>query len=170
MTETTTIGRIVRPQGNRGEVVVVPETDRPEARFAVGEEMTLRQAGEDRPIRVRESRPQGGRWIVGFEGVVSIDDAEALRGGELVIDDSRLGPLEAGQYYMHDLVGCAVETVRGDRVGTVTRVDRKVGVPLLAVATSRGEALVPFVETICRTVDLERRRIVIDPPEGLLEL
>jgi 16S rRNA processing protein RimM len=164
------VGRVVRPQGHRGEVVVAPETDRPEERFRSGVTVAARQAGRRRPLVVRESREYRGRWIVGFEGVVSIDDAEALRGAELVVPASDLPALEAGRYYLHDLVGCGVETTAGARIGTVVRVERETGSPLLVVATARGEAMVPFVEPICRRVDVVGKRIVVEPPEGLLEL
>jgi 16S rRNA processing protein RimM len=164
-----TIGRIVRPQGNRGEVVILLDTDHPEERFAPGTTLVLRHEGADRAVTIRESRPHGERWVVGFEGVNTISDAEALKGGELIVRIEELAPLEPGQFYMHDLVGCAVVTVEGAPVGTVTRVD-SLGTPLLAVATSRGEALVPFADAICRTVDVNGKTIVIDPPEGLLTL
>src|SRR5262245_28691882 len=88
------VGRVIRPQGNRGEVVVAPETDRPEARFKVGAPVTVVHDGATRTLTVRESREHDGRWIVGFDGIGSIDDAEALRGAELVIDAAALPELE----------------------------------------------------------------------------
>jgi 16S rRNA processing protein RimM len=164
------VGRIVRPQGNRGEVVVAPETDRPEERFAVGADVVLVQDGHQRRLTVRESRAHGARWVVGFDGVTTIDAAEALRHAELVIPLDRLPALGGGAYYMHDLIGCTVETMSGTTVGEVVRMQTEVGTPLLIVATARGERMVPFAETICRRIDVGARRIVIDPPEGLLEL
>jgi 16S rRNA processing protein RimM len=164
------VGRVIRPQGNRGEVVVAPETDRPEQRFKVGAPVTAVHHGRTRTLTVRESREHDGRWVVGFDGVASIDDAEALRGAALVIEAAALPALAAGRYYIHDLGGCTVETTAGARVGVVEKVDTSVGTTALVVRTGRGEVMVPFAEEICRVVDVAGKRIVIDPPEGLLDL
>jgi 16S rRNA processing protein RimM len=81
-----------------------------------------------------------------------------------------LAPLGPGQYYLHDLVGCRVETTGGFAVGDVVRVERAVGTPVLVIAAANDEVMVPFAEEICRKVDVAGRTIVIEPPEGLLEL
>jgi 16S rRNA processing protein RimM len=166
------IGQIVRPQGRRGEVVVAPDTDYAEARFAVGAVVYLPGADvrEPRRVEVRSSREWRGRWVVGLEGIESIDAAEALRDAELRIPAESLRPLADGQYYVHDLAGCAVVTAGGREVGVVERVDLRSGTPLLVVQGPVGEVLVPLAEPICRVVDVVGRRIVIDPPEGLVDL
>jgi 16S rRNA processing protein RimM len=150
--------------------VVAPETDRPEERFKAGAPVTVVHEGRSTTLTVRESREHDGRWVVGFEGVRTIDDAEALRGADLVIEAAALPSLEEGRYYLHDLAGCVVETMGGARVGVVDRVDMAVGTPVLIVATGGGEVMVPFAEAICRIVDVAGKRIAIDPPEGLLDL
>jgi 16S rRNA processing protein RimM len=163
------VGRIIRPQGRRGEVVVAPETDFAEARFAPGSALAIERDGAVGSLRVVESRFAGGRAVVLFEGVESIDDAEALRGHDLRIAAGDLHELPPGAYYVHDLAGCAV-VVAGAEVGRVERVEFGTGAPLLVVKTGRGEALIPFVAGICRAVDLARREIVVEPPEGLLDV
>jgi 16S rRNA processing protein RimM len=168
--EFVTVGRIVRPQGNRGEVVIAPETDFGAMRFQVGAEVLVQRDGVVEALKIRESREYQGRWIVGFAGVSSIDAAEGYRGVEVVVPGDRLEKLGPGQYYLHDLVGCRVETIRGFMIGEVVRVDREIGTPVLVVAAAGGEVMVPFAEAICRQVDVEGKRIVIDPPEGLLDL
>ena len=75
-----------------------------------------------------------------------------------------------GQYYLHQLVGCAVETTGGDVIGRVERVDGGSGGSRLVVTGPRGEVLVPLAQGICRVIDVAEGRIEIDPPEGLLEL
>ena len=167
-----TVGRIVRPHGNRGHVVVHPESDFAEERFRVGEILRVLRPGlSDAPgeLVVTASRHHDGRWIVGFEGVSSIDDAETLRGLELRIREEQLRELGAHAFYVHDLVGCEVLTVAGERVGVVNRVDLATSTPMLVVA-GRGEVLVPFVDAICRRVDTTARVIEIDPPDGLIAL
>jgi 16S rRNA processing protein RimM len=164
------VGRVVRPQGNRGEVVVEPDTDFASERFAPGATVFIARQGEPVPIEVRSSRAHGARWVVGFAGTDTIDAAEALRGAELRLPAAELKPLESGRYYVHDLIGCRVVTDRGEDVGVVARVDVASGAPLLAVARTRGEAWVPLVEAICRRVDLANRTITIAPPPGLLDV
>ena len=165
-----TVGRIVRPHGNRGHVVVVPESDFADERFKIGETLRAGSATEDpSDLKVAASRFHDGRWIVGFEGVSSIDDAERLRGLELRIPEDEMHALGPNAFYVHHLVGCEVRTTGGERVGVVNRVDLATGVPVLVVI-GRGEVLVPFVDAICRRVDPAERVIEIDPPEGLIEL
>ena len=164
------VGLIVRPQGNRGEVVVASSTDFGAERFAVNAIVFGLRGGQSAPMRVVTSREHDGRWIVGFDGVSTIDQAEALRGVELRIPADDLRPLEAGAHYVHDLVGCRVETAAGALVGTIEDVRLESGIPLLVAAAPGGEVLIPFTEAICRHVDVTARLIVIDAPEGLIEL
>jgi 16S rRNA processing protein RimM len=113
---------------------------------------------------------QNGRPVVGFEGFSSIEDVERLAGLELRVPEDDLQPLEAGMYYHHQLIGCAVETVGGDRVGDVVRVDGGAAGSLLVVNGGRGEVLVPLASGICVEIDVEAKRIRIDPPDGLLDV
>jgi 16S rRNA processing protein RimM len=163
-----TVGRIVRPHGNRGEVVVASETDFAEERFRAGASVYMTRDGRPAALVVRGSRPQAGRRIVGFEGIGTITEAEALRSAELRIAPDALRPLGAGAYYVHDLVGCEVRTMSGERIGEVARVEMATGVPTLVVGMD--DVLIPFTEAICRRIDPAGRVIEIDPPEGLIEL
>ena len=171
-----TVGRVVRPQGRRGEVVVDPDTDFGEERFRPGAELWASRAGRVTRVAITTSWPHQGRWVVGLAGVESIDDAEAWRGVELRVPAEGLRQLGEGAFYVHDLLGCRVETTTGLRVGEVARVDLGNGTPLLVVTGSGGpskgveEVLVPLAESICRRVDIGAKVIVIDPPDGLLDL
>jgi 16S rRNA processing protein RimM len=108
--------------------------------------------------------------VIGFEGIDEVDAAAALAGLELRVPVAWLTPLPAGVYYRHDLVGCAVETRDGGSVGVVVDVEGSMTGSRLVVKTGRGETLVPLADTICTTIDPHGKRIIIDPPEGLLEL
>jgi 16S rRNA processing protein RimM len=164
------IGRIVRPHGLRGDVVVHPETDFVEARFRPGASFWTRSVRGDSQITVASARLQGGRPIVGFEGVSSIEQAEALVGLELRVPEDALQPLDPGTYYRHQLEGCQVVTRAGEEVGIVARVDGGAGGSRLEIESTRGEVLVPLAADICVEIDVAARRITIDPPEGLLGL
>jgi 16S rRNA processing protein RimM len=166
-----TVGRVIRPHGIKGAVVVAPESDFADERFRPGAIVQWQRNGEAAAVRILESREFRGRWVVTLEGVSTANEAETLRGLELRIAADALHPLEAGAYYVHDLEGCAVVTVAGAEIGRVVGVQFGSGAPLLRVSDARGgEVLVPLAEEICRTVDTTGRRIVIDPPAGLIEL
>lgn len=163
------VGRIARSHGIRGQVIVNPETDFADERFQPGAELFVERKGAVTRLRVTSARFQQGRPILGFEGVDSIDDADALAGLELRIPAERLAELPDGTYYRHDLVDCRVETVDGAAVGTVTAVEGSMDASRLVIAGAAGEVLVPLASAICRTIDVDAKRIVIDPPEGLIE-
>ncbi|ODS56116.1 MAG: 16S rRNA processing protein RimM [Acidobacteria bacterium SCN 69-37] len=164
-----TVGRIIRPHHNKGHVVVMPETDFPHERFAVGSVLYRERDGRGEPVVVSARREHEGRWVVGFEGVETISEAETLRGIELRVPAEDVKPLGPGAFYAFDLVGCRVQTADGRDVGPVARVDLATGIPLLVIDEG-GEVLIPFSEAICTRIDPAARLIVIDPPAGLIEL
>ena len=164
------VGRVARPHGIRGQVAVNPETDFIDERFAPGSAFMTRVGDSEERLVVSTMRVQNGRPIVGFVGLERIEDVERLAGGELRVPEDTLRELEEGTFYQFQLVGCAVETITGERIGDVVRVDGGAGGSLLAIDGPRGEILIPFVVDICVDIDVEARRIRIDPPEGLLEL
>jgi 16S rRNA processing protein RimM len=164
------VGRVARAHGNKGQVIVNPETDFPDDRFAVGQLLTVEQAGRTTERRIAAVRFQQGRPIIALEGVETMNDAEGLAGAELKVPASTLAPLPEQTYYRHDLVGCEVRTTDGQVVGKVTGVEGSLERSRLVIARHGGEVLVPMVETICVQVDPAAKTIVIDPPEGLLEL
>jgi 16S rRNA processing protein RimM len=164
------VGRVARPQGNRGEVVIVSSTDFGEERFAAGAVVHVQRGDAVGTLTVSSSREHDGRWVVGFDGIATIDDAETLRGLELKIPAEDLRALTGDAHYVHDLVGCRVETTAGQTVGVIREVQLGAGIPLLVAEGGGGDVLVPFTEAICRRVDVAARCVVIDAPEGLLEL
>ena len=164
------VGRIARPHGIRGQVAVNPETDFIDERFAPGATLWTRVGDSEERLVVSTMRVQNGRPIVGFVGLEHIEDIERFAGSELRVPENTLRKLEEGTFYQFQLVGCAVETITGERIGDVARVDGGAGGNLLAIDGPHGEILIPFVVDICVAVDVEARRIRIDPPEGLLEL
>ena len=168
--EMAVVGRIARAHGNRGQVILNLETDFPEARFCPGAELfVMRGTGVER-LTLTSVRFHGGRPIVGVAGVESMDAAEALAGLELRVPVDQLASLPEGMFYRHDLVGCRVETRGGDPVGVVREVEGTLGDSRLVVAGGGGEVLIPLASEICTAIDPAAKRIVIDPPEGLLEL
>jgi len=150
------LGRVARPHGIRGEVVVMLHTDRPE-RTTPG---AVLRAG-DRTLVVASARPHQGRWLVRFEGITDRNGAEELRGATLVgepLDD----PGE-GRAWVHDLVGDEVRDVRGNTLGRVTGVEANPAHDLLVLDDG---TLVPYVFV----VDQQPGVLVVDLPDGLLDV
>jgi 16S rRNA processing protein RimM len=174
MEESLVVGRILRPHGLRGELSVEVRTDDPEQRFAVGSVLGTDPA-EAGPLTVETSRWHSGRLLVSFEGVADRTDVESLRGAWLTVAAADIPPPEdPDEFHDHQLTGLTVVTLSGELVGTVTDVLHH-GQALLAVTpadgtTRRADVLVPFVAAIAVEVDLAGRRLVIDPPPGLLDL
>jgi 16S rRNA processing protein RimM len=164
------VGRVARAHGIRGQVIVNPETDFLEARFKPGAVLHVQRGGRVEALRVMTMRVHQGRPIVGIEGIETMNDAETLAGLELRIPAEELEPLPAGVFYRHDLVGCRVETVGGEAVGEVSKVEGEMSTSRLVVQSPTGEVLIPMAETICVMIDTAARRIVVDPPPGLLDV
>jgi 16S rRNA processing protein RimM len=168
--DMATVGRIARPHGIRGHVIVNPETDFPVERFQPGSELFVDGRTEPRRLVVTSVRFHQERPILGLEGLETMTAAEELAGLELRVPADRLLELPAGTFYRHDLVGCHVETTGGGTVGIVTDVEGTFAGSRLVVSSEAGEVLIPLAAPICATIEPDRKRIVIAPPEGLLDV
>ena len=164
------VGWIARAHGIRGQVIVSLETDFPEQRFRPGAELFIERNGAVQALTLTSVRFHRDRPVVGIAGVETMNDAEALAGRELRVPVDRLAPLPGGTFYRHDLIGCRVETPTGELVGTVESVEGTLSGSRLVVTATRGQVLIPLVADICTSIDPAAKRIVVDPPEGLLEL
>jgi 16S rRNA processing protein RimM len=169
--ELISVARIVRPQGRHGEVVAELLTDFPD-RFARLRDVHLRRPDSQLSVyRLERSWLHKGRIVLKFEGCDSIDRAEELRDSAVMIARQQLIALPEDTYYDFDLIGCEVLTVDGKRLGWVTEVQQYGAAPLLAVEDEdRRELLIPLVLSICIEVDVARKRIIVSPVEGLLDL
>ncbi len=166
------IARIVRPWGNRGEVVAELLTDFPE-RFARTSAVELRRDDSQRHAVIERHRLHQGRVVLCFAGVTDIGQAEELRGYDVVVGDDELHALPEGAdvYYEFQLLDCEAYDLAGTRIGVVVDVVHGPGGDLLELRKDAGgNVLVPFVDAICVDVDVVAKRIRLDPPPGLLEL
>ena len=163
--DLVTIGRVVKPQGRKGEVLTEPITDRPD-RFPSLRRAYVRGPGENAlEVRVTRCWPHKGRFVLKLEGVDSIDAAESYRGLELRIAEEDLEPLPEGSYYHHQLRGLRVEDPSGAALGTVADLVETGGESVvLVVRGPGGELLIPLAERFVRRVDLSGGRLVAEPP------
>jgi len=169
--DTILIGRVARAHGIRGQVIVNSDTDFPDQRFREGAELLLVRSGEP-PTRRRIAtvRFHQGRPIIAFEGIETMNEAEALAGAELKVPAADAGRLPEDTYYHYELIGCEVRDRSGKAIGSVTGVEGTMEMSRLVIAGSHGEVLIPLVAEICTEIDVRGRRIVVSPPDGLLEL
>jgi 16S rRNA processing protein RimM len=161
------VGRIGRPHGVRGEVTVEPRTDEPDRHFVAGN-VLLVDGGQS--LTIETVKWHSGRLVVTFAGCADRTAAELLRNTILEAeraDDER--PEDPDEFYDYQLVGLHVVTTAGEAVGTVSEVLHLPAQDVLSVTSGDREILVPFVSAVVPLVDIEARRIVIDPPPGLLD-
>jgi 16S rRNA processing protein RimM len=166
--ELVAVGRVGPPRGVRGDVFVEPWTDVPGERFVPGACLRTAAAGT---LTVADAWRTGGKQVVHFAGIDDRRAAEALRGTELFIAAAdRPALTDPDEFYDSDLVGLSAQTADGSPLGTVTAVTHAGGTAYLVVEVDGREQLVPFVAAIVPTVDLAGHRVVIAPPDGLLDL
>lgn len=170
--EFITLARVVKTQGRSGEVAAEVHTDVPD-RFVRGMKLlALARTGEARrEVEIEELWPHKGLMVLRFRGVDSMSDAEALVGSELQVPRVERGQLEQGWNYVSDLMGCALFD-HGQEIGSIEDVQFGAGeAPLLIVAGNAGKKLdVPFAEAYLEGVDVERKQVRMNLPEGMLEI
>ncbi len=164
------IARIVRTRGNRGEVLADLYTDFPE-RFDSLEVVWLEWPdGSRERLRLDGSWEHKGRRVLKFSGADSISSAEKLVGAWVKVESTAAAALPEGTYFDHDLIGCSVRTMTGEELGTVKEVLRIEGNHQLVIDGSRGEFMLPAASGFCREISVAEKRILVDLPEGLIDL
>lgn len=170
MEELVAIAKLVKTRGIRGEIVADLLTDFPE-RFDDLEDViaVMPKSGERLDLKIEDFWFQKNRIILKFKNYDSIEASQTLINAEICVPESDAVELEADEFYDWELIDCAVETIEGERIGTVREVMRTGGTENLVVAGGNKDYLIPFAETICVEVDVENKLIRVDLPEGLLE-
>jgi 16S rRNA processing protein RimM len=162
-------GRITKPHGLKGEVILIPFSRRPDNLPGINYIYIDRDDSEEpEMLTVNSCRLHKGNAIVKLEGVDSIDDAEELRGAEVLVDTDELEGLEEDEYYWFELIGLGVYAEDGSFIGKVEDLIDRAHQSVLVVRDGEAEALIPLAEPIIKEIDLENSKIVITPVEGLL--
>jgi 16S rRNA processing protein RimM len=161
--EWTAIAALVKPRGNKGELTAVSLSSKPD-RFAALTKVHL--FGDGSEYVVERVWDHDGTLIFKFAGINSINDAEKLRGAEVRVPFEERVPLEEGEYFHSDLIGCEVRDLVSNRlIGKVTGWEEYGGPSLLEV--DGGRLLIPFVKAICPEIDPVARVIRVQLPDGL---
>jgi len=165
------IARAVRTRGLKGEIIADLLTDFPERFENVGRLFAVSPQGERREVELESHWFQKDRVVLKFAGYDSMDAAKELVACEFAIPENERVSLPESHYYDWELEGCTVNTVSDTRLGRVSRVMRTGGVELLVVENEQGrDYLVPMADSIIIKIDPVAKTIIVDPPEGLLDL
>lgn len=165
------IARAVRPRGLKGELVAEVLTDFPERFEKIKELSGVGPDGERKQLELEIYWFQNDRMVLKFAGYDTIEAAKALVGYEFGLPAAERVELSQDEFYDWELEGCLVEDKLGAAIGKVREVMRTGGVELLVVENEeRREVMIPMAASIVVEIDITRKKIVIDPPEGLLDL
>ena len=160
------VGRIGRAHGVLGEATIEVQTDDPDIRFQIGNKLTL---DDGRQLTIRSSRWHNQILLLAFDGVADRNQIEELR-DQLISSDVDLGSLAPGEYHFQQLIGCEVFQQNGELIGKVDEIVKLPGQDLLSVSRSGAQVLIPMVKQIIIEIDVLAKKIVVNPPEGLLDV
>jgi len=165
------VARAVRTRGLKGELIADLLTDFPERFENVKHLFGVAPGGQRQQFELENHWLQNHRLVLKFSGYDDIDSARALVGYEFGVPEAERVELAEGEYYDWELAGCLVEDRSGSAIGSVREIMRTGGVELLVIENDEGrEYLIPLAGSIVIEIDVAGKKIVVDPPEGLLEL
>ena len=166
------VGRLRKPHGLKGEMVIFPLTSTPEAVFTAGRELwRLDLAGAilGEPVRIERSRSFHREWLLKFRGHEERDELDSWRGLFLGVPSDQLEPPAEGEVYLHELVGFSVVQEDGTALGLVTNMFELASGLMLEVQGPKREFLLPFKKEFIRQIDRGTRRLTVAVPDELLE-
>ena len=163
--EFITIGKILATSGVKGKLKVDIMTDFPQ-RFAPSSQVYVKH----QPMTIDSCIWRKGKAIIKLSVINSLEEAQKLKGQPIEIEHSQLMPLPAGEYYHFQIVGLEAWTTQGEQLGNITEILPAESNDIYVVNGNRGEILIPAIEDIVKSVDLDQGRMVIEPIEGLLSL
>ncbi|MGX1900320.1 ribosome maturation factor RimM [Thermolongibacillus altinsuensis] len=172
MTKWFNVGKIVNTHGIRGEVRVISRTDFANERYKVGNTLYIFMENADAPIEVKVSRHRVHKSfdLLTFEGYDNINLVEKFKGAMIKIPETQLQPLNEGEYYFHEIIGCTVITEEGEIIGQVKEILTPGANDVWVVKRKNGkDVLIPYIDDIVKAVDVAEKKITIHPMEGLLE-
>lgn len=165
------VARAVRTRGLKGELVADVLTDFPERFEHISELTGVGSSGDRKQLELERYWFQNDRMVLKFTGYDTVESANALVGYQFGLPEAERVQLPKDEYYDWELEGCAVENKPNSIIGKVREVMKTGGVPLLVIEDEAGrENLVPMVQSIVVEIDILRKKILIDAPDGLLDL
>ena len=172
MSAHVVVGRLRKPHGLKGDCTLFPLTDTPETIFVPGREVWVVDLAGDTvagPLTVEKSRSYHREWLVKFAGVESRDALDPFRGQFLGVPQAALGPLADDEVYLHELDGFSVRLADDTPLGLVSAVYELPAGIMIEVQGPKREFLLPYKKEFVQQVDRAGRKLVVTPPEGLLD-
>jgi len=163
--EFITVGQILAPWGFKGKLKVEVVTDFPQ-RFAPSSKVYINR----QPMTIDSCQWHKGKAIIKLNTIDSIEQAQRLRRQPVEIPESQVYPLPEGQYYHFQIIGLEVWTSQGELLGTITEILSAESNDNYLVRGAKGEILIPAIEDVVKSIDLDKGQVVIEPVEGLLSL
>ncbi len=171
LTEYLNVGKIVNTQGIKGEVRVISTTDFPEERYKKGAVLTLFQE-KKAPIQltVKSHRKHKNFDLLSFEGHPSINDVEKYRDGILKVSKEETIELPENEFYYHEIIGAKVVEENGNELGKIKEILSPGANDVWVVQRpKKKDVLLPYIDSVVKTVDLENGVIYVEIPEGLID-
>ncbi|AYW44571.1 ribosome maturation factor RimM [Tetragenococcus koreensis] len=171
MVEYLEVGKIVNTQGIKGEVRVISQTDFPEERYKKGAKLSAFVKGKE-PIEltVASHRKHKSFDLLTFEGYPSINDVEILRDSMLMVQKNDLSDLNEHEYYYYEIIGLEVYEENGEKLGQVKEILSPGANDVWVVQRkNKPDALIPFISSVVKKIDLTEQKVYVEIPEGLLD-
>ncbi|WP_338452028.1 ribosome maturation factor RimM [Niallia oryzisoli] len=164
------VGKIVNTHGIKGEVRVISKTDFADERYKKGNSLFLFIQGEAEPVEliVKTHRNHKNFDLLSFEGYDDINQIEKFKDGLLKVPESQLRKLDEDEYYFHEIIDCTVITDEGEEIGKVKEILTPGANDVWVVKGKGKEQLIPYIEDVVKEIDVNAKRIIISPLEGLL--
>lgn len=171
MIEYFNVGKIVNTQGIKGEVRVISQTDFPELRYKVGNVLSLFQNGKKTvDLTIKSHRKHKNFDLLSFEDHFNINEVEKYRDGILKIAKDDLTDLSDNEFYYHEIIGLTVKTATGETIGKIKEILSPGANDVWVVSrTGKKDALIPYIESVVKTVDIENGEVLIELMEGLID-
>ncbi|MFF3100563.1 ribosome maturation factor RimM [Viridibacillus sp. NPDC093762] len=165
------VGKIVNTHGIRGEVRVISQTDFPEERYVVGEQIALFKKDSKKPLRltIASARAHKNFILLSFEGYPNINDVEDFRDGILKVSEKQLSELADDEYYYHEIIGCTVFDEEGTEIGQVKEIFETGANDVWTLKGVNGkDQYIPVIDDVIKEIDVDEKKIIIHVMDGLL--
>ena len=165
------VGKIVNTHGVKGEVRIVSTTDFADERYEKGNKLYIFKEKQSEPVEVTVAshRRHKNFDLLTFEGYQNVNDVEQDKNCEVKIPEEQLTDLEDGEFYFHEIIGCTVKTEDGVEVGTVKEILTPGANDVWVVKKGGKEVLIPYIDDVVQSIDIDEKEIVITVMEGLLD-
>ncbi|MBU0278483.1 MULTISPECIES: ribosome maturation factor RimM [unclassified Gemella] len=165
------VGKIVNTHALKGELKIISSSDFIENRLKPGSKLVITKSNQTiKEVVVEVAREHKGAYLVKFEGINSIEEAEKFKNLQLKIDEEFLEDLEDGEYYFYEIIGCKVYRDDNNEIGEIIEILQTGANDVWVVSNNLGkEYLIPYIDDVVKEIDINNKKIFIEVMEGLLD-